>query len=731
MTVSTKIVLQGDPSGAVAAINRVKTELGALQSVGARAMAFGGGLAGAGVVAGLVSMTKSAIDAADALDELSTRTGISVEDLSKLQYATTVLGVDQEKLQKGLIRLNAEIAAAGSGNQAAAERFKALGVDVRESDGQIRGALPVFLDLAEALEALPEGAERTNAAIGIFGEKVGKDMVLALSEGRAALQGLFDELEKAGGVVSGDFARQAGKFNEQLDRLSGLSSSAGIAIGTSLVPALGRMLEKFLALNRSGAGKAGFLDAILGRSPADFFRSNRELFEKTGADIEKLKVRIADFRKKNQEDDIDAIYRLEWLQKMRDYYGQAADIDEGKTDAQDNAAKRLQLQRQLQTELGKLERLRAIAAGQVNLDILDDDRKRTDAQIKQAERLRDALKSAWQTSIDESRKAAEAAVALLAQAAGARDQGRQSAEDVRRQALSPSDQAALNTRDLRLAQETATTSGLLAKLAAQHGRTENATRQAEQALRAADETLRLADKAAGDPETRARAIEAASEARANALEAQARLKQQESTQLEERAKGQQATLSALEKQLAELQAKAAALTVEVDITQAEGNIASLQSRLEALQDKTITVTVQQVTTGDGAPLPEGSAAPQFAWGGWTGPGGKWQPAGLVHAGEFVTRQEIVRQPGALAFLAQFNRTGMAALRRWLPGFADGGLVSRLRGTPLLAPASSSRQVPAVFHFPGLGRYPASLASYDFDRLQEDFSRAALQKGARR
>lgn len=60
----------------------------------------------------------------------------------------------------------------------------------------------------------------------------------------------------------------------------------------------------------------------------------------------------------------------------------------------------------------------------------------------------------------------------------------------------------------------------------------------------------------------------------------------------------------------------------------------------------------------------------FARGGWTGPGTKYQPAGIVHADEFVIRKEARRafeasHPGALDFL---NRTGS------LPGYANGGMV---------------------------------------------------------
>ncbi|MBZ8143450.1 hypothetical protein CLD22_26805 [Rubrivivax gelatinosus] len=47
---------------------------------------------------------------------------------------------------------------------------------------------------------------------------------------------------------------------------------------------------------------------------------------------------------------------------------------------------------------------------------------------------------------------------------------------------------------------------------------------------------------------------------------------------------------------------------------------------------------------------------------------------MDHAGEHVTRQEIVRQPGARQFLDDFNTRGMDALRSW-QGYADGGLVT--------------------------------------------------------
>lgn len=71
-----------------------------------------------------------------------------------------------------------------------------------------------------------------------------------------------------------------------------------------------------------------------------------------------------------------------------------------------------------------------------------------------------------------------------------------------------------------------------------------------------------------------------------------------------------------------------------------------------------------------------SSAYGFSDGGYTGAGGKFDPAGIVHAGEFVLRREVVSQPGMLDYLEALNTRG----------YADGGLVS-----PMPVPSQVSRR----------------------------------------
>jgi tape measure domain-containing protein len=82
----------------------------------------------------------------------------------------------------------------------------------------------------------------------------------------------------------------------------------------------------------------------------------------------------------------------------------------------------------------------------------------------------------------------------------------------------------------------------------------------------------------------------------------------------------------------------------------------------------------------------GNKPPGFARGGWTGPGSKYQIAGVVHADEYVQPKYRMREPGALAFMEAFRRHGMSILRN---GYAEGGLVSMPRNIPFIPPMPAS------------------------------------------
>ncbi|WP_236234876.1 tape measure protein [Pseudomonas tohonis] len=131
-------------------------------------------------------------------------------------------------------------------------------------------------------------------------------------------------------------------------------------------------------------------------------------------------------------------------------------------------------------------------------------------------------------------------------------------------------------------------------------------------------------------------------------------------------------------------------------TVVQSQIATLAQQFQ--QQLTVPVTPVLEKSGKYYVSADGTGYSQFpegyAAGGWTGPGGKYLPVGVVHADEHVQPKEVVNEPGALSFLETIRRNGFqntmssltARLRR---GFAEGGLATA--GTrpniPLISPSS--------------------------------------------
>jgi lambda family phage tail tape measure protein len=78
----------------------------------------------------------------------------------------------------------------------------------------------------------------------------------------------------------------------------------------------------------------------------------------------------------------------------------------------------------------------------------------------------------------------------------------------------------------------------------------------------------------------------------------------------------------------------------------------------------------------------GAAPASFAAGGYTGPGGKYQPAGIVHAGEFVINREATA--ANFEVLAAINEGAYAvAPQSFAPrSYASGGFVESMGGGDL-------------------------------------------------
>ena len=217
-----------------------------------------GALAGYFSASMFMGWIKGAIDAADALYDLSERTGVATDSLSKLQYAARLSDVTTEEFSANLIKLNRSIAEAARGSGEAQKAFDAMGIAVKDSAGNVRATEAVLGDIAEQFSRYADGANKTALATAIFG-RAGAAMITFLNNGREGLAAMGRELERLGGVVMPEAARRANEFNDNLERMKTAASATGLEIGNLLLPKLTELANEFLLARKNGLT---FLDML-------------------------------------------------------------------------------------------------------------------------------------------------------------------------------------------------------------------------------------------------------------------------------------------------------------------------------------------------------------------------------------------------------------------------------------------------------------------------------------
>lgn len=186
------------------------------------------GLAAAVVDVG-VKLGKMVLDAADAADELgtmATKTGLSVAELQKMQYAAESIDVSVETITGSMTKLTKNMSAAASGSKSAQAAFEKLGVAVTNDDGSFRDRNEVFNETIAALGQISDETERDAAAMAIFGKSAQELNPLILG-GAEALQQLGDHAEQAGLIMSEDDVNALSELSNRFNILQETVSMVG------------------------------------------------------------------------------------------------------------------------------------------------------------------------------------------------------------------------------------------------------------------------------------------------------------------------------------------------------------------------------------------------------------------------------------------------------------------------------------------------------------------------
>lgn len=397
---------------------------------------------------------------------------------------------------------------------------------------------------------------------------------------------------------------------------------------------------------------------------------------------------------------------------------------------QRDADARLAIETKLVDEQKKLERLRAVAAGEASADILKGEKELATERNKVAEQaMKDRLKAEESTadklrelyakSLTDAQKARDEAGKIRTDAGNEATDLRDRAAARRGRGLSESEREDQNRRAASGLTARATLAAGAAQSAARDGDLKKAEKLAADAAKLAERAQRAAD-ALQDDDDAARALEELARVQEKIGEAQAQTKEAEAKQLEANAVAIEQQIKLAEERIAAVKAELSKpITLQADIAEAEKSIKTLEERLANLPDKTVTVTVQTVNA-PGTPAEAAESIPALATGGkLTGPGSDRSDNLLLWGspGEWMINARASRYYGD-AFMHRLNSMQ-------LPRFADGGPL-----TPGVRAAAneSAGSVAATFNFPGMSPIAARVDRRTASTLTRELRREARKAG---
>lgn len=224
------------------------------------ALAFGAKLAKDAALA-LAGFVQHGAEVADQMGKMAQSTGVSVEALSGLSYAAKLSDVSTEDLGTSLSHLNKNLAAAAGGGKEQSAAFKALGISVRDSSGNVRGAGDVMGELADKFRGMEDGAGKAALAQELFG-KSGARLIPLLNGGREGIAAMTAEADSFSLVIGAQTAAAAEEFNDNLTRLQAMADGVAVRLAENLAPSLNSLVEEFIRATKEGGGLKDVVDFI-------------------------------------------------------------------------------------------------------------------------------------------------------------------------------------------------------------------------------------------------------------------------------------------------------------------------------------------------------------------------------------------------------------------------------------------------------------------------------------
>lgn len=216
--------------------------------------------AAAAVDVAIGALTVKSAKWADDVNTMSKVYGISTGELQKYSAAADLVDVSVETIAGSQRKLTKSMNSAKKGTGATADAFKALGVDVVDSSGNLRDSDKVWQEVIKGLGEIENETERDALAMQLLG-KSAQELNPLIEDGGETYKNVAETLKKYNlDFISQEDLDNANKFNDEIDMIKAIGLVAFQSIGTQLAGYLAPALEKVVGWVGNLAEWLGNLD---------------------------------------------------------------------------------------------------------------------------------------------------------------------------------------------------------------------------------------------------------------------------------------------------------------------------------------------------------------------------------------------------------------------------------------------------------------------------------------
>lgn len=224
--------------------NNVKKGLSAVKgaATGVTKVLGGATLAFGGVATAVALATKQSYDYIDAIGKTSLRTGIAADSLQAYIIAAQESGSSTEEATKGFEKFARSIGDAERGLKTQIDIFKSLGVELRDTSGNMKSTEDILKETADGIKNLGSESERATVLANLFG-RAGLKFSEIFRDGSVGLDSFTRKAAQLGIILDSEIVNNVQQFNDSFNILTNQFNSLKNNVLGAFAPVLNAIVE--------------------------------------------------------------------------------------------------------------------------------------------------------------------------------------------------------------------------------------------------------------------------------------------------------------------------------------------------------------------------------------------------------------------------------------------------------------------------------------------------------